>query len=61
MIDFFSTWAEANALSNQEATTVTDVLVKKWICLFGVPLELGSRNFKIMIYGVPLSNLEIYC
>ncbi|KAG5899440.1 hypothetical protein JTB14_033631 [Gonioctena quinquepunctata] len=36
-------------LPNQEAITVADVLVKEWICRFGIPMELHSdqgRNFE---------------
>ncbi|KAG5885093.1 hypothetical protein JTB14_003967 [Gonioctena quinquepunctata] len=48
-MDYFSKWAEAYALPNQEAITVADVLVKEWICRFGIPMELHSdqgRNFE---------------
>ncbi|KAJ8983250.1 hypothetical protein NQ317_008860 [Molorchus minor] len=42
VMDYFSKWVEAYALPNQEASTIADVLVKEWICRFGVPLELHS-------------------
>jgi transposase InsO family protein/predicted aspartyl protease len=53
VMDYFSKWVEAYALPNQEATTVADVLVKEWICRFGVPLELHSdqgRNFESALF-----------
>ncbi|KAG5891945.1 hypothetical protein JTB14_002221 [Gonioctena quinquepunctata] len=52
-MDYFSEWAEAYALPNQEAITVADVLVKEWICRFGIPMELHSdqgRNFESNLF-----------
>ncbi|KAG5886025.1 hypothetical protein JTB14_023666 [Gonioctena quinquepunctata] len=52
-MDYFSKWAEAYALPNQEAITVADVLVKEWICRFGIPngAALGSRqNFESNLF-----------
>ncbi|KAG5885997.1 hypothetical protein JTB14_025391 [Gonioctena quinquepunctata] len=52
-MDYFSKWAEAYALPNQEAITVADVLVKEWICRFGIPMELHSdqgRNFESNLF-----------
>lgn len=48
-MDYFTKWPEAHALPNQEAKTVTTVLVQEFICRFGTPLELHSdqgRNFE---------------
>jgi len=48
-IDYFSKWPEMFAISNQEASTVADILVKNVFSRFGVPLELRSdqgRNFE---------------
>ncbi|MCD1431043.1 DDE-type integrase/transposase/recombinase [Klebsiella pneumoniae] len=53
VMDYFSKWVEAYALKNQEAETVADVLVKEWVCRFGVPLELHSdqgRNFESTLF-----------
>ncbi|KAG5896052.1 hypothetical protein JTB14_011047 [Gonioctena quinquepunctata] len=59
-MDYFSKWAEAYALPNQEAITVADVLVKEWICRFGIPMELHSdqgRNFESQTF----SKKYVYC
>ena len=43
--DYFSKWAEAFAIRNQEATTVATMLIDiNWISRFGVPMELHSRS-----------------
>ena len=45
---------EGYALPNQEAVTVADVLVKEFVCHFGVPLFIHSnqgRNFELAIFG----------
>ena len=46
---YFTKWPEIYAIPNQEASTVTDVLVSNFFCRFGVPMELHSdqgRNFE---------------
>jgi hypothetical protein len=63
VMDYFSKWAEAYALPNQEAATVADVLVKEWICRFGVPLELHSdqgRNFESALFQNVCETLKIH-
>jgi len=40
--DYFTKWVEAYPLPNQEAPTVAEVLVKEYVCHFGVPLLLHS-------------------
>lgn len=40
--DYFTKWAEAYPLENQQAETVDEVLVKELISRFGVPLQLHS-------------------
>ena len=35
--DYFTKWPEAYPLPNQEAITIAEVLVKEYICRFGVP------------------------
>ena len=36
--DYFTKWVEAYPMPNQEATTVAELLVREFICRFGVPL-----------------------
>ena len=51
--DYFTKWPEAYPLSNQEATTVAQVLVKEFVSRFGVPKELHSdqgRNFESSVF-----------
>ena len=52
--DYFTKWPEAGiALPNQEATTVTEVLVKEFVARFGVPRELHSDqgcNFESSVF-----------
>ena len=52
--DYFTKWPEAGiALPNQEATTVTEVLVKEFVARFGVPRELHSGqgcNFESSVF-----------
>ncbi len=53
-MDYFTKWPEAYPLPNQEASTVADVLVKEFICRFGVPLEIHSdqgRNFESKLFA----------
>ena len=52
--DYFTKWVEGYALPNQEAVTVADVLVKEFVCRFGVPLFVHSdqgRNFESAVFG----------
>ena len=49
VVDYFTKWPEAFPLPNQEAATVAEVLVKEYVCRYGVPLSLHSdqgRNFE---------------
>ncbi|GFX15549.1 retrovirus-related Pol polyprotein from transposon 412 [Trichonephila clavipes] len=46
---YFTKWSEAYPISNQEVSTVAEVLVQHWISRFGVSLQLQSdqgRNFE---------------
>ncbi|GFX11425.1 retrovirus-related Pol polyprotein from transposon 412 [Trichonephila clavipes] len=48
VMDYFTKWPEAYLISDQEASTVVEILVQHWISRFGVPLQLHSdqgRNF----------------
>ena len=50
---YFTKWPEAFSLPNQEAVTVAEVLVKEYVCRFGVPLSLHSdqgRNFESNVF-----------
>ena len=52
-MDYLSKWPEAYALPNQEAVTVTNVLVSQFFIRFGVPAELHSdqgRNFESLVF-----------
>ena len=52
-IDYFSRWAEAFPLRNQEAETVTEVLVGQLFTRFGVPLQIISdqgANFESNLF-----------
>ena len=40
--DYFMKWVEGYALPNQEAVTIADVLVKKFVCRFCVPMFIHS-------------------
>ena len=51
--DYFTKWPEAYSMPNQEAVTVAEVLVKEYVCRFGVPLEIHSdqsRNFERNVF-----------
>lgn len=52
--DYFTKWAEAFPMHNQEAVTVADILVREFVSRFGLPLELHSdqgRNFEAKIFA----------
>jgi hypothetical protein len=40
----FTKWPEVYAISNQEASTVVDVLVTNFFCQFWIPRELYSAK-----------------
>lgn len=53
-MDYFSKSPEAYPLPDQEATTVAEVLVREFICRFGVPLYIHSdqgRNFESAVFA----------
>ena len=53
-IDYFTKWPKAYALPNQGAKTVAEVLVKEFVCRFGVPLQFHSnqgRNFESQVFA----------
>ena len=52
--DYFTTWVKGYALPNQEAVTIAEVLVKEFVCRFGVPLFIHSNqghNFESVAFG----------
>ena len=52
--DYFTKWVEAYPVLNQEATTLAELLVREFICQFGVPLLIHSdqgRNFESELFA----------
>ena len=52
--DYFTRWAEALSLPNQEAVTVAQALFNEWICRFGAPDAIHSdqgRNFESNMFA----------
>ena len=52
--DYFNRWVEAYPMVNQEVVTVAEVLNRKFISRFGVPLILHSdqgRNFASAVFS----------
>ena len=52
--DYFTKWPEAFAVPDQEATTVANLLVREFVCRYGVPLEVHSdqgRNFESAVFA----------
>ncbi len=51
--DYFTKWVEAFPMPNQEAHTVAELLVRQFVCRFGVPLQIHSdqgRNFESALF-----------
>ncbi len=44
VIDYFSKWAEADALPNHKAETVAYCIVKRWIAHHRIPVRIHSDN-----------------
>ena len=58
----FTKWAEVFAISNQRATTRAKVLVRNWICRFGVSDSIHShqgRNFESKMFSEMCQLLSI--
>ena len=58
----FTKWAEAFAIPNQRATTCARVLLKNWVCPYGVPDSIHSdqgRNFESQVFEEMCHLLEI--
>ncbi|GFU01549.1 retrovirus-related Pol polyprotein from transposon 412 [Trichonephila clavipes] len=61
-MDYFTKWPEAYPISDQDASTVAEVLVQHWISRFEVPLQLHSdqgRNFDSAVCKRPREILVI--
>ena len=53
IVDYFTRWAEAFSLPDQQAETVARTLVLEFVCRYGAPLELHSdqgRNFESALF-----------
>ena len=53
IMDYFTKWAEAYALPNQQAETIANVLVTEFICRYGIPLQIHSdqgTNFESNLF-----------
>lgn len=62
VMDYFSKWPEVYAIPNQEASTISDMLIENWICRFGVPLEIHTdqgRNFESRLFQEIMNRLGI--
>ena len=62
-MDYFTKWAEAFALPNQQAETVARVLVDEFICRYGVPLQIHNdqgSNFESNLFRHLCKLLDIY-
>ena len=46
MTDAFTKYVILVAINNKEAETVTEAIFKKWICRYGVPLEIITDQGK---------------
>lgn len=53
IVDYFTKWIAALPLRNQEATTVANKLVEKFVSIFGVPKQIHSdqgTNFQSKVF-----------
>ena len=61
--DYFTKWTESFAMPNQEAETVTRILVDEVICRFGVPLSIHSdqgKNFESNLFQQICQTLGVH-
>ena len=52
--NYFTQWPESFSVPDQEATTVTNLLVREFVCCYRVPLEVHSdqgRNIESAIFA----------
>jgi hypothetical protein len=62
VIDYFSKWADAYQMRNQEATTVAKILVERLFAYFGTPIQIlmdRGGNFQSHLFKELLSRLNI--
>ena len=62
VMDYFTKWAEAYALPDQQAKTVARVLVTQFVCRYGVPNQIHSdqgSNFESKLFSSLCKLLEI--
>ena len=62
IMDYFTKWAEAYPLPNQEAETIAEVFVTQFACRYGVPLTLHTdrgKNFDSKVLQSICKLLEI--
>lgn len=62
LVDYFTRWAEAYPLPDQQAETVARTLVGEFVCRFGAPLELHSdqgRQFESCLFQEVCRLLDI--
>ena len=53
IVDYFTRWAEAFALPDQQAETLAATFVREFVCRYGAPLEVHSdqgRNFESALF-----------
>ncbi len=64
LVDFFTKWAEAIPIRNQEAVTVAQAIYNHWVCVFGAPdaihSDLGS-NFESHLIRAFCAALGLLC
>ena len=61
--DYFTRWAEAVSLPNQEASTVAQALMNEWICRYGAPESIHTdqgRNFESKLFSELCDLLDIH-
>ena len=62
MVDYFSKWAHAFPLRNQEATTIAKILIDKVFAYFGTPLQIltdRGRNFQSEVFNEMCKRFDI--
>jgi len=62
VIDYFTKWADAFPIRNQEASTVAKVLVERVFAYFGTPLQIltdQGSNFQSELFVELLKRLEV--
>ena len=61
--DYFTRWAEAIGLPNQEAAIVAQALMSEWICRYGAPESIHTdqgRNFESKLFSEHCSLLDTH-